>query len=236
MNDLRATLDDLARDAPLHRADWADVIKRSSRKRRSAWPRKRVLLALAIVALLAAAGTAIGVSTSLLTQVERLHAELPDDPNRIGSAAEIAGGEDWALVAWQSDNGICLDFAVPGNQGFDCDFPVRGAKQPSNSLGSGPPVHAVGGFISFAGLIGAADSKTSIFGVAAPEVASLQIELRDGRVLKPHLYDAPTALNAQVKFFISRLDLPPYRAGTGSPVRFFTAFNQEGVLIERVPD
>jgi hypothetical protein len=236
MTDLRATLDDLARDAPLDRADWADVLRRSNRKRFKARPRKRLLLALAILALLAAAGTAIGVSTSLLTQVERFHAELPDDPNRVGPAAEIAGGEDWALVAWQSDNGVCLDFAVPGNAAFDCDFPVRGAKPPSNSLGSGPPVHAVGGFISFPGLIGAADSKTSIFGVAAPEVASIQVELRDGHVLKPRLYDAPPALNAQVKFFISRLDLPPYRPGAGSPVRFYTAFNQEGVLIERVPD
>jgi hypothetical protein len=139
VNDLRATLEDLARDAPLHRADWADVVRRSSRKRRNARPRKRLLLALAIAALLAAAGTAIGVSTSLLTQVEHFHAELPDDPNRIGPAAEIADGEDWALVAWQSDNGICLDFAVPGNAAFGCDFPVRGAKPPSNRLGSGPP-------------------------------------------------------------------------------------------------
>jgi hypothetical protein len=236
MNDLRATLDDLARDAPLHRADWGDVIRRSRRKQRNARPRKRLLLALAIVGLLAAAGTAIGVSTSLLTQVERFHAELPDDPNRIGPVAEITGGEDWALVAWQSDNGICLDFAVPGNAAFGCDFPVRGAKPPSNSLGSGPPVHAVGGFISFAGLIGAADSKTSIFGVAAREVASVEIELRDGHVLKPHLYDAPPALNAQVKFFIARLYLSPYRPGTGSPVRFYTAFDREGALIERVRD
>jgi hypothetical protein len=92
MNDLRATLDDLVRDAPLDRADWADVVKRSNRKRFNARPRRRLLLALAIVALLAAAGTAIGVSTSLLHQVERFHAELPDDPNRIGPAAENAGG------------------------------------------------------------------------------------------------------------------------------------------------
>jgi hypothetical protein len=236
MNDLRATLDDLARDAPLDRADWVDVVRRSHRKGFSAQPRKRLLLALAVLTLLAAAGTAIGVSTSLLSQVERFHAQFPDDPNRIGPAAEIAGGEDWALVAWQSDSGICLDFAVPGNQAFDCDFPVRGAKPPSNTLGSGPPVHAVGGFVSFARLVGAADSETSIFGVAAPEVVSVQIELRDGRVLKPRLYDPPPALNTQVKFFITRLDLPPYQPGTGSPVRFYTAFNQKGVLIERVRD
>lgn len=236
MNDLRATLDDLARDAPLDRADWADVVERSHRRRFNARPRKRLLLALAVLTLLAVAGTAIGLSTSLLRQVERFHANLPDDPNRIGPAVEIAGGEDWALVAWQSDNGICLDFAVPGNQAFDCDFPVRGAKPPSNTLGSGLPVHAVGGFVSFAGLVGAADSETSIFGVAAPEVTSVQIELRDGRVLKPRLYDPPPALNTQLKFFITRLDLPPYQPGTGSPVRFYTAFNQKGVLIERIRD
>jgi hypothetical protein len=236
MNDLRATLDDLASDAPLHRADWGDVVRRSRRTSRIAWPRKRLLLALAIVALLAVAGTAIGVSTSLLTQVERFHAELPDDPNRTGPSAEITGGGNWALVAWQSDNGICLDFAVPGNAAYDCDFPVRGAKPPSNTLGSGPPVHAIAGFISFPKLVGATDSETSIFGVAEPEVASVEIELRDGSVLKPPLYAAPPELNAKVKFFIARLDLPPYQPGSGSPVRFYKALNRDGALIERVPD
>jgi hypothetical protein len=234
MNELRPVLDELVTEAPLDREDWSDVVRRSRGLRH--WrPRKRLALALALAAVLAVAGTAIAVGTDLLTQVEHFHADFPDDPQRIGSAAEITSGENWALIAWQSDNGICLDFAVPGNAAFDCDFPVRGAKPPSNGLGAGLPVHAVGGFISFGGLVGG-DSKTSILGVAAQEVAVVEIELRDGRILKPKLYEAPPELTAKLKFFIVRLPLATHAPGTGSPVRFYTAYDREGVLIERLRD
>jgi hypothetical protein len=234
MNELRPILDELVTEAPLDREDWSDVVRRSHGFRY--WrPRKRLALVLALAAVLAAAGTAIAVGTNLLTQVEHFHATFPDDPHRIGPAAEITSGENWALIAWRSDNGICLDFAVPGHTAFDCDFPVRGAKPPSNGLGAGLPIHAVGGFISLGGLVGG-DSKTAILGVAAQDVAAVEIELRDGSVLKPKLYEAPPALTAKLKFFIVRLALPAYTPGAGSPVRFYTAYNREGVLIERVRD
>jgi hypothetical protein len=235
MNELRPVLDELVAEAPFDRADWSDVVRRSRSLRRRQRPRKRLALALALMTVLAAAGTAIGVRTDLLTQVERFHAELPDDPQRIGPGAKITAGEDWALIAWRSENGICLDFAVPGNAAFDCDFPVRGAKPPSDGLGAGLPIHAVAGFISFGGLVGG-DSKTSILGVAAQEVAAVEIELRDGRVLKPQLYDAPPELSAKLKFFIVRLPLAPPAPGSGSPVRFYKAYGRGGTMIESVRD
>jgi hypothetical protein len=236
MNELRPVLDELAATAPVDRADWSDVVGRARGRRHQARPRKRLALAVALGAVLSAAGTAIAIRTDLLTQVERFHAQLPDDPQRISPAVEIATGEDWALVGWRSENGICLDFAVPGNAAFDCDFPVRGAKPASNRLGAGLPTHVVGGFISFSGLVGGGDSKTSIFGVAADNVGAVAIELRDGRTLKPQLYRAPPELGATVKFFIIRLPLAQPTPGTGSPVRFYTAYNREGEIIERVRD
>ncbi len=234
-----ALLDELAAEAPVDRGDWPDVVARTRNLRRRDRRRRPAVVVVAVAAVLILTGTAIGLGTTLLTQSERFHANLPDDPKRLSPAEEIASGDGWALIAWRSDNGICLDFAVSGNLAFGCDFPVRGAKPPSNTLGSGPPIHAVGGFISFPGLVGLKDSKTTIFGVAARDVASVEIELRDGRMVKPQLYDAPPSLGANVKFFIVRLPLatPPIIDGKNpSPVRFYNAYDLKGALIEHVRD
>lgn len=131
--------------------------------------------------------------------------------------------------------GRCLDFAVPGNSPFGCAFPVRGAKPAGDASGTGLPVHAVAGFVNGGGLVGG-DGTTSIFGVAAREIAAVEIELRDGRIIKPRLYDAPPELGAELKFFIVRLPLPPPRPDTGSPVRTYRAYDHDGGLIERIQD
>ena len=84
MNNLAMVLDELVADAPVKKANWRDVLARSQRIRRPRRLPKRLVLALAIVTLLALAGTAVGVGVSLLTQQERFHASVPDDPG--GSA------------------------------------------------------------------------------------------------------------------------------------------------------
>jgi hypothetical protein len=99
------------------------------------------VLALAGITLLALAGVAVSVG-SLLTQQERFHASVPDDPKRRGPLVEITSGDNWALIGWRSDVGICLDFAIPGNSPFGCGFPVRGAKPATDASGSGLPTHA----------------------------------------------------------------------------------------------
>jgi hypothetical protein len=80
------------------------------------------------------------------------------------------------------------------------------------------------------------NSNASIFGVAAQDVAAIEIDLRDGRVLKPELYDAPRKLGAKLKFFIVRLPLSPPMPGSGSPVRFYKAYDRDGTMIERLRD
>lgn len=251
MRELAVVLDELGAGAPVDALSWSDVEARSSgRERRLRHSRrKQIIIAFAAATALAIAGTAVAVGITLLDQQERFHASAPDDPERLGPLVEITAGESWALIAWQSNYGLCLDFAIPGNSPFSCGFPVRGAKRTSDSSGSGLPVHAVAGQVSGGGLVGG-DGKTTIFGVAAEEVAAVKVELRDGSTIDAPLYDAPPELGAKVRFFIVRLLLPsaprdPARSGRvygpggqtlggESPVRGFVAYDRNGNVTERV--
>jgi hypothetical protein len=160
--------------------------------------RKRQVLVIAVVASLALAGTAASIGTYLLTRHERVdllaqqelfHARNPDDPKRLGPFVQITSGDNWALIAWRSRVGICLDFAIPGTSPFDCDFPVRGAKPATSASGSGPPTHSIAGFVCSGNLRGG-DGKAAIFGVASREVASVKIALSNGDAVDAPLYRA----------------------------------------------
>jgi hypothetical protein len=250
MSELAAVLDELVAEAPVGALTWSDVEARSDRDQRRLRrrPQRSIIVALAATVALAVAGTAVGVGITLLDQQERFHASA-DHPERLGPLVEVTSGQDWALIAWQSNFGVCLDFAIPGNSPFGCDFPVRGAKPASDSSGSGPPIHAIAGQVSSGGLVGG-DGKTTIFGIAAKDVAAVKLELSDGRVIDAPLYDAPPGLDANARFYIIRLLLPsdqrepgePPRAygpggaslGTDSPVRAYIAYDRNGDLMERV--
>jgi hypothetical protein len=193
-----------------------------------------VLVAAALFGLLALGGTAVALEVGLVAQQERFHATERDHPERGGPLVEVVSGDHWSVIAWKSDVGICLDFAIPGNSPFGCGFPVRGAKDPNDASGSGLPTHAVAGFVSGA-LVGG-DGKSTIFGVTAAEVAAVRVELFDGRVIEAPVYDAPRQLDANVRFFIVRLVLPPVALGGEERVRAYLAYDRSGALIERFED
>lgn len=243
MNELATVLDDLVADALVDRTSWNDVLARARRIGRPRRARKRLVLALAAAVVLALAGTAVGVGVNLLAQQEEFHATEPDDPQRLGPLVEVASGDDWALIAWQSKVGICLDFAIPNNSPFSCLFPIRGNVR-SEASGAGPPTHAVAGFVSDGGLVGG-DGKTTIFGVAARDVAAVEVELRNGQIVSAPLIDPPAELDTKLRFFIVRLRLPSPKVPEEAPahgllpvfegtVHAYSAFDGEGRLIERV--
>lgn len=236
--DISVVLDELAAEAPVDKADWSDVQARSRRRKgwiRSLPKRRRLMVALVAATVLGLAGTAVGVGIDRIEQQTVFHASRPDDPQRVGPLVEVASGDDWALIAWKSNVGICLDFAIPGNSPFGCGFPVRGAKSATDASGAGLPNHAVAGFVSGGGLVGG-DGKTTIFGVAAHEVAAVKVELRNGRVVDASLYDAPPELDAEVGFFIVRLALPPQGFRDEGPVRAYSAYDRDRNLIDRIGD
>jgi hypothetical protein len=194
-----------------------------------------MLLVLALTSCLIFVGTAVGVGVSLLTQQQSFHAQLADDPHRLGPTVEITSGGKWALIAWRSEDGICLDFAVPGNSPFACGLPVHGAKAARDSKGAGLPTHQVAGFFSGGNLVGG-DGKATIFGIAAAEVASVKVELRNGETLTPALYAAPSELGANVKFFITRVALGQAEHRFESPVSSYNVYDSAGQLLEKAPD
>lgn len=235
MNELRAVLDELVADAPVEAANWRDVLMRSRSLRITHRGRRRLVLAIAVGMLLALTGTAIAVGIDLLTQQERFHDRVPDDPKRRGPLVEVTSGDNWALIAWKSEVGICLDFAITDNSTFGCGFPVRGAKPATDVTGDGPPTHAVAGSFSGGNLVGG-DGNATIFGVAAHEVARVAVELAGGRIVAAPLFDAPSALSSQVRFFIVRLPLAQLERRPENPVRAYSAYDREGNLIERIED
>lgn len=235
MTELSKVLDELALGAPIGRADWHDVVARSRGMGRRR-VRRPMLLAAALLMLLGLVGTAVGVGVSLLAQQERFHAQAPNDPERIGPLVEITSGDGWALIAWRSKVGLCLDFAVPDNSPFSCGFPVRGAGAPSPGMEA--PVHAIAGFVSPSFLLGVSDGKATTFGVAAEDVAAVKVELSDGRLVETQLFDAPPELVVDVKLFIVRLSLGALERTAAHDswygVRALRAYDGDGRLMERV--
>jgi hypothetical protein len=247
MRDLNAVLDELIIDAPVEGLSWSDVQRRSRGVEKARSPkRRRMALSLAAATALTIAASAVAVGVSLRDQQQLYHDRAADHPERIGPLVEVVSGGTWALVAWQSKSGICVDFAVEGNSPFACGLPVRGAKPAGDASGSGLPVHAIAGQVSGAGLVGG-DGKTTVFGVAATEVAAVKIELHNGQTLDAAVYDAASELDTAVRFFIVRVRLPveppqterTYGPGGQplqdvSPVRALVAYDPNGDIIERV--
>lgn len=238
---LYSVLDDLVPRFEDELGDW-EAVRRDSRLRQVPLRghnhgRRRLVAAVAVVVLLVLTGAAIAAGIDLLTQQERFHERTPDDPQRQGQIVEVVSGEQWALLAWNSDAGLCLDFAIQENSTFSCGFPVRGANPGSTLPGQGRPTHAVAGAISGGNLVGG-DGKATIFGVAALQVARVTVELSDGRILEARLYDAPRRLNSAVRFFVLRLPLGELERGLerNNPVHAYNAYNGEGSLIERLED
>jgi hypothetical protein len=197
-------------------------------------PRRRGLLAAAAaVVALAAVGSAVGFGVNLLTQQEQLHQQIssfdPHSPKPIGSSVEVASGSTWALVAWKTAEGICLDYAVLGRAVSGCGFPVPGAIAADHSQG---PLHEVAAVVASSGL--SSEGRAAIAGIAASDVSSVQIELADGQILPAETYDAPEALAANVRFFLLRLPISASLNGQDvSFARALLAYGANDRLLER---
>jgi hypothetical protein len=188
--------------------------------------RTRLVIAIVLFLLLAGAGTAVGFGINLLAQEDRFEQQrerIPGEPKRIGPLVEITSGPGWSLVAWRSNSGICLDFAVAQSSGGGCGFGVRGEPRDTAHAGTAPPEHWISGAIT-SGPGGA----TVIDGVVAEQVARVEVVLTNGRVLRPPVIEAPIELETDVDFFL--VQVPAVENGG---VRVFIAFGDAGKVLER---
>ena len=195
--------------------------------------RRRLAVAAALVLAVTGVGTAFAVGTrpdlDAFFKFFDEDANDPSIPRLIGDRAVITRGEEWAFVAWKSTRGLCTSLVLPEDEGAtSCGMPVVGAPRET----PGREHLIVGGLYH-----GGPDDDLWINGVAAANASGVEVELTDDRRLQAPVYQAPTSLGLDLKFFLVRTRPPegwPPKVGTPEiPVRAFSAYDARGRLLER---
>jgi hypothetical protein len=192
----------------------------------AAAPRRYIVLAAALIALVVAAvGTAVGLGFDFLAEQERVDRQpwTPPWSKPTGTRVEVARGQDWSFMAWKTQDGLCVTYAA-------------GAEDWGRSCG-GPPDVAGDRFSSdylIATLLtpsNAADGRGAIVGAVTDEVARVELELTDGRVLSAPTEESPAALDTDARLFIIRtpLEAPP------NPLRAYIIYGSDGERLGRYP-
>lgn len=231
---------ELARLSPLPsdiRADWGDVVERAATRElevdplrhrllrsAAAAPRRYIVLAAVLIALVAAVGTAVGLRFDFLAEQERVDRQpwTPPWSKPTGTRVEVARGRDWSFMAWKTQDGLCVTYAAGAatHWGRSCGGPpdVAGDRFSSDYL--------------IATLItpsNAADGRGAIVGAVTDEVARVELELTDGRVLSVPTEESPAALETSARLFIIRtpIEAPP------NPLRAYITYGSDGERLER---
>ncbi len=192
------------------------------------WRRRRLTLVAAAVLAMAVTASAIGVGVSAILEARALHRQIAERP--LGQPVQVASGAGWSLVAWQSNEGLCLDLVVPGNGATACGIPVVGAATPANSYAATSPQHEVG-YVLASGQSGQHD--LAVGGVASADVRRVMLTLSDGQQIEAEVFDAPSGFPGSVHFFFA--DVPtsaPPGGSTESPLRSIDAYDESGRLLE----
>jgi hypothetical protein len=182
--------------------------------------RRRVVLVLAVLLLLGAVGTAVGVGIRLLTQEERFHELIEAQgggPDRVGPIATVAEGDGWAFFAWRTKGGVCVDVAVPGRSATSCGPAPSGAGQTAVVVASelGPGALAVAGAVP-------------------AEAERVEVELAGAGAAEAEVYDAPSELGSGLRFFLFEAPAAAGAPGIGA-VRAVRAYDGRGALLQSTP-
>ncbi len=189
--------------------------------------RRRSILALAMLAIFTLVGTGYAVGNDVFDVFD--HWASPTDPKRIGDRFEVATGEGWALQAWTSTRGICLGVVLDGDPaGSGCGMPVVGAP-PDSVFQQPPPTHLIGY------MAGGADGyPLYVTGPIAENVARVEIQLIDGRLLEAAVYEAPTDFKTAVDFYFLLDTQSANTTFERHPVKTLRAYDTQGVLLEEL--
>jgi hypothetical protein len=230
----------------LVRANVLDEIERLEHTGMTRWwprpaarSRRRVMIAVALVALLAAVGTAVGVGLGVdfLAEQERVDRQpwTPPRSKPTGNRVEVARGPDWSFMAWKSADGVCVAYAAGAatNWGRSCGGAPEGDPSTSDYLITTlvTPTNAADAH--------AVDGRGAIIGAVTSEVARIEVELADGRVLSARTQEAPPALNTDARLFLIRAPLDFVPPARGEPprslVRAYISYGADGKRLERFP-
>jgi hypothetical protein len=178
--------------------------------RRPRIARRRVLQ----VAIAAALALAVVVSVPALGVVQHIKSWLaglhgPDEPVPTAPDVVIASGVagvPWTIVATPTDRGLCLFLVIEdaekkaglGGCGWGSD--LFGYQSGTGAL------HWVGGENGSGGM--AALNRLITWGVAAEGVASVELELTNGKTVPANLVERPEGIDAHLNFYWAALGPP----------------------------
>ena len=206
----------------LRRAHFLREIDRESNQRRSHFLVAHPRAGLAVAALaLAITASAVALGLDLVGRQDAVHQRdvtaNPIGPKPVSGSIVIASGQSgWQLLAWKSDQGICLDIADSNHYTSDCGFPVVGSGSPAAGT------HELARFVS------SAAGTVVVAGVAAADVARVAAVHADGTMSTTTLLDAPAGLGTPVRFFVTT------NSATSNPVVALAGYSSSGALLERI--
>jgi hypothetical protein len=188
----------------------------------------------AVAVVFATLGTTYGLGGfDWLSQQKRLDQPPAGSPlpTLVGERVTVASTDQWAVLAWWSnDSGLCIDVAFSGQGATGCGLPIAGAT--AQPLPFGKQELAAG-----VGAVEGRGPQVVVGGVAAPNVARVDLVLVDDRTVPTTMHDAPAALATTVRFFVSRFDYtgplpPPQAAGL---VTKYLAYDGSGQFLGASP-
>lgn len=164
---------------------------------------RNVAIAAALVFAVVMSVPAFGVAQHIKSWLSDLKGS--DNPVATAPDVVIASGVDgqpWTIVATQTDKGLCLflltqqfeERAGLGGCGWGSD--IRG-------YGSANDLHWVAGGNGSGGV--AALDRVITYGVTTENVASVDLELSNGRTIAGHLVVRPDGIDAPLNFFWAAL-------------------------------
>jgi hypothetical protein len=210
-------------------------------------PRRRrlAIAALAAAALLSASAfVAVAHVASWMSTLQGPGVPHPTGPDVV--IASGVSGVAWRIVATQTDQGLCLfllhewngDRHGAGGCGVGSDIYGYPGTTPRGYGADGDRLHWVEG--GSGGGFSAGLNRRIVSGVAARQVASVELVLADGRRLSAHLVERPEGIDLPLNFWWAVL--PPEVAGvdlTGDierdliPVHALVARDGSGAILER---
>jgi hypothetical protein len=216
MSDVGQAISRAVAEIPTPTAD-PEHVRQTVRRRRA----RRRITAGGLAILVATAGFALAVyalgPTSLFRTADPGESPEPspaakdrgDGVHRVGPevvvAKGMASGEPWALIAYESDKGLCVEMQVAGGRGGGCGFDVPRRSDLGLSVGSQAGI-----------------SGSFIHGVVSKRVAILTLTLGGGERLRPEIVDGPEGFD--VNFFV--LFLPSTSEGV------IEARDDQGVVLD----
>lgn len=215
----------------------------SGSRRSIPFARTRLVWAVAAICALMLSGVALALRDDLLNWDVQQHARF--DPSELrpapaSSFSTVTQGNDWALIAWKSERGICVDYVFVDTRnraGYNlfssCGSTVIGSP-PDRVYPQPPPTSHVNAMVGQ----GSSPEQWIICGPVAPDVARIEMKMSDGSEAPVDVLRAPAQLDSSLRFFV-------YRGATGrvdpqthqiqlSAVAVI-AYDSSGAVLQTVP-